>query len=116
MTPGRIAPRATHREHARAALRPPFADSLRLLFVPALSPSLLQVSLEMLEQLPPYEELRGLEEKLRFESKLTFDSIFNEPTGYYMIKCQSSDHTAEWNNAACWLETALCSSACVPLH
>jgi len=45
------------------------------------------VSLEMLEQLPPYDDLRGLEEKLRFEGKLTFDSIFNEPTGYYMIKC-----------------------------
>jgi hypothetical protein len=45
------------------------------------------VSLEMLEQLPPYEELRGLEDKLRFENKLSFDSIFNEPTGYYMIKC-----------------------------
>jgi len=41
----------------------------------------------MLEQLPPYDELRGLEEKLRFDNKLTFDSIFNEPTGYYMIKC-----------------------------
>src|SRR3954470_6816892 len=41
----------------------------------------------MLEQLPPYEELRGLEDKLRFENKLSFDSIFNEPTGYYMIKC-----------------------------
>lgn len=40
----------------------------------------------MLEQLPPYEELRGLEDKLRFENKLTFDSIFNEPTGYYMMK------------------------------
>jgi len=41
----------------------------------------------MLEQLPPYDDLRGLEEKLRFEGKLTFDSIFNEPTGFYMIKC-----------------------------
>ena len=51
-----------------------------------------QVSLEMLEQLPPYEELRGLEEKLRFESKLSFDSIFNEPTGYYMIKCTHTPH------------------------
>jgi hypothetical protein len=45
-----------------------------------------QVSLEMLEQLPPYEELKGLEDGLRFENKLAFDSIFNEPTGYYMIK------------------------------
>lgn len=52
----------------------------------ALLPSFAQVSLEMLEQLPPYEELRGLEDKLRAENKLTFDCIFNEPTGYYMIK------------------------------
>lgn len=45
------------------------------------------VSLEMLKQLPPYEELKDLEDKLRAEGKLSFDTIFNEPTGYYSMKC-----------------------------
>lgn len=45
------------------------------------------VSLEMLEQLPPYEELGELESKLRSEGALTFDRIFSQPTGYYMMKC-----------------------------
>lgn len=36
------------------------------------------VSLEMLKQLPPYEELKELEEKLRAEGKLTFEAIFGE--------------------------------------
>jgi len=45
------------------------------------------VSLEMLKQLPPYEELKELEEKLRVDNKINFDTIFREPTGYYMIKC-----------------------------
>lgn len=45
------------------------------------------VSLEMYEQLPPYEELTELEAKLKREGNLTFDRIFHEPVGYYMIKC-----------------------------
>lgn len=45
------------------------------------------VSLEMLEQLPPYEELKEVENKLRVEGALTFDRIFHQPTGYYMMKC-----------------------------
>jgi len=45
------------------------------------------VSLEMLKQLPPYEELKELEEKLRVDNKINFKTIFQEPTGYYMIKC-----------------------------
>ena len=49
------------------------------------------VSLEMLEQLPPYSECGHIEEKLRLENKLTFDNIFNEATGFYMIKCFGDD-------------------------
>mmetsp|Transcript_15563 Transcript_15563/g.30555 ORF Transcript_15563/g.30555 Transcript_15563/m.30555 type:complete len:616 (-) Transcript_15563:407-2254(-) len=45
------------------------------------------ISLEMYEQLPPFEELGELESKLRAEGALTFDRIFSQPTGYYMIKC-----------------------------
>lgn len=45
------------------------------------------VSLEMLEQMPPYEELKDFEAKLKDEGKLTFQYIFQEPTGFYMIKC-----------------------------
>lgn len=45
------------------------------------------VSLEMLEQLPPYEELKDLEEDLRRQKLLNFQTIFSEPTGFYMIKC-----------------------------
>jgi hypothetical protein len=45
------------------------------------------VSLEMLENLPAYEELKELEEGLRSQKLLTFQNIFQEPTGYYMIKC-----------------------------
>ena len=36
---------------------------------------------------PPYEELKELEEDLRRKNALTFDTIFREPTGYYLIKC-----------------------------
>lgn len=45
------------------------------------------VSLEMLEHLPPYEDLKDLEAKLRAEGALSFDRIFAQATGYYMIKC-----------------------------
>lgn len=45
------------------------------------------VFLEMLEQLPPYEELTGLEDQLRRDGLLSFKQIFQEPTGYYCIKC-----------------------------
>jgi hypothetical protein len=41
----------------------------------------------MLEQLPPYAELKELEEGLNQQKMLTFQNIFQEPTGYYMIKC-----------------------------
>ena len=50
------------------------------------------VSLEMLEQLPPYSDCRDIEERLRVEHKLTFEAIFNEATGFYMIKCLTGDH------------------------
>lgn len=45
------------------------------------------VNLEMLEQLPPYDDLKDLEENLRQQKLLTFDKIFAENTGFYLIKC-----------------------------
>ena len=45
------------------------------------------VCLDMLHSLPPYEELKDMEERLRQDGKLNFSTIFNEPTGFYMIKC-----------------------------
>ena len=45
------------------------------------------VSLEMYETLPPYDECKHIEANLQAQGKLNFDSIFNEATGYYMIKC-----------------------------
>lgn len=68
----------------------------------------MQVSLEMLEQLPPYEDLRGLEEKLRFENKLSFDSIFNEPTGYYMVRREERRAHADLAGSAVlvWVQSA----------
>jgi len=45
-----------------------------------------EISLEMLDQLPSYEDLRDMEAKLRAENKLNFAHIFHEPTGFYMIK------------------------------
>jgi len=44
-------------------------------------------SLELLKKLPTFEECKELEEKLKQESKITFDSIFSEPCGYYLLKC-----------------------------
>ena len=44
------------------------------------------VSLEMLYQLPPYEELSELERALGEDNALTFDRIFHEPCGYYNIR------------------------------
>lgn len=46
-----------------------------------------QVSLEMLNSLPPYEQCAELEKKLERDGELTFERIFNSPTGLYMIKC-----------------------------
>lgn len=46
-----------------------------------------EVKLEMLENVPPFEQCLELEAKLEAEGSLTFDRIFNTPTGYYMIKC-----------------------------
>jgi hypothetical protein len=45
------------------------------------------VCLDMLKQLPPYSELKEIEEALRKEGKLSFPVIFGEATGFYMIKC-----------------------------
>jgi len=45
------------------------------------------VSLEMLEQLPRYEDVLDLEQALKAEGKLDFDTIFHEDTGFYMFRC-----------------------------
>lgn len=45
------------------------------------------VSLEMWESLPPYSELGDLESKLQADGHINFDTIFHEPTGFYLIKC-----------------------------
>jgi serine/threonine protein kinase len=44
-------------------------------------------NLEILNQLPKYEELKELEEELQKQGKLRFDAIFEEPTGFYLLKC-----------------------------
>jgi len=45
------------------------------------------VCLEMYNQLPAYTELKEVEQKFREEGKMTFNHVFHEPTGYYLIKC-----------------------------
>lgn len=45
------------------------------------------VSLEMWENLPPYSDLPDLENRLIAEGSINFNTIFHEPTGFYMIKC-----------------------------
>eukprot|EP00808_Paulinella_micropora_P018521 g36395.t1 len=45
------------------------------------------VSLEMMQKLPPFEECKHIEEKLKSSGELDFDTVFHEPLGYYMIKC-----------------------------
>lgn len=45
------------------------------------------VSLQMLHNLPPYEECVELEQKLKEKKLITFDKIFHEPCGYYCMKC-----------------------------
>jgi len=45
------------------------------------------VSLIMLDQLPPYDECKELENQLKTSKQLTFNMIFQEPTGFYMLKC-----------------------------
>ncbi len=44
-------------------------------------------STEILAHLPPYEDpkVRALEERLRAKNALDFDTIFNEPTGFYLL-------------------------------
>ncbi len=46
------------------------------------------VSLEMLDQLPPYEsaECKDIEDRLKGEGKLDFNTIFHEPMGFHFIK------------------------------
>eukprot|EP00457_Paulinella_chromatophora_P002456 gb/GEZN01002461.1/.p1 GENE.gb/GEZN01002461.1/~~gb/GEZN01002461.1/.p1 ORF type:complete len:645 (-),score=124.53 gb/GEZN01002461.1/:421-2355(-) len=45
------------------------------------------VSMEMMQKLPPYEECKDIEERLKQNRELDFDTVFHEPLGYYMIKC-----------------------------
>jgi hypothetical protein len=55
-----------------------------------------RVPLEMLAHLPPFEDLAEMEERLRQENRLTFDAIFDEPTGYYSMKCfLTSDYAVD---------------------
>lgn len=44
-------------------------------------------NLEMMKTLKPFEQLRDFEEELKAENQLTFDKVFHEPTGYYLLKC-----------------------------
>jgi hypothetical protein len=45
------------------------------------------VCTDMWDQLPAYEDLKDLEEKLKTDGRINFSSIFSEPTGYYFLKC-----------------------------
>lgn len=45
------------------------------------------VCTEIWDTLPPFEDLKDLEEKLKAEGRINFNTIFGEPTGYYFIKC-----------------------------
>jgi len=45
------------------------------------------VCLEMYESLPAYEDCQHIEASLAQQNKLTFDAIFHEATGFYMMKC-----------------------------
>jgi len=45
------------------------------------------VCLDMLENLPHYNELKESEQKLKEEGKMNFNHVFHEPTGFYLIKC-----------------------------
>lgn len=44
-------------------------------------------NMEILQTMPSYEELADLENELKSNNLITFDKIFNEPTGYYLMKC-----------------------------
>lgn len=44
-------------------------------------------NLEILQEMPRYEDLGELEDNLRKSGKLRFDPIFEEPTGFYLLKC-----------------------------
>jgi beta-adrenergic-receptor kinase len=48
---------------------------------------LLGPNLDILNQLPRYEDLNELEAELKSQGKLKFDQVFSEPTGFYLLKC-----------------------------
>jgi hypothetical protein len=48
------------------------------------------------EDLPPFEELGALEAELHQRGLITFDRIFKEATGFYLIKCfLMADYSAD---------------------
>ena len=54
------------------------------------------VSLEMYEQLPPYEQCAELEARLHEDGQLTFESVFGCATGYYCFSCfLTADYSAD---------------------
>eukprot|EP00475_Leptophrys_vorax_P027336 TRINITY_DN38991_c0_g1_i1.p1 TRINITY_DN38991_c0_g1~~TRINITY_DN38991_c0_g1_i1.p1 ORF type:complete len:644 (-),score=188.23 TRINITY_DN38991_c0_g1_i1:94-1989(-) len=56
-------------------------------YIQAVRRDTLGPNLDVLNTLPKYEELKELEEELRQQGKLRFDAIFEEPTGFYLLKC-----------------------------
>ena len=54
------------------------------------------VSLEMFEQLPSYEQCADLEQRLAADGLLTFEAIFGCATGYYCFSCfLTADYCAD---------------------
>ena len=43
-------------------------------------------NIELLKKLPKYEDLRNLEQRLKNENKLNFNSVFHEPVGNYLVR------------------------------
>eukprot|EP00475_Leptophrys_vorax_P003971 TRINITY_DN1231_c0_g1_i1.p1 TRINITY_DN1231_c0_g1~~TRINITY_DN1231_c0_g1_i1.p1 ORF type:complete len:645 (-),score=190.06 TRINITY_DN1231_c0_g1_i1:64-1998(-) len=56
-------------------------------YLQAVQRNVLGPNLEVLASLPKYEELKELEDELTKQGKLRFDAIFEEPTGFYLMKC-----------------------------
>lgn len=42
--------------------------------------------IDIFKSVPKYEELRDLEQKLKYKSKLNFNTVFHEPVGNYLIR------------------------------
>ena len=44
-------------------------------------------NMNLLNTLQSYADVKHLEEEMNDRGEITFDSIFHEPLGYYLIKC-----------------------------